>query len=82
MNLLTPAQLAKKYPISRSTIYSACQGGLLPFYRVPARNGAKGKYLIDEADFLAWLARNRHEAGASVPPDRPVKPQVFRHLTP
>ena len=69
MDLLTPAQLATKHPISRSTIYSACQDGLLPHYRVPAKKGQRGKYLIAEAEFLAWLASTRHEAGAgpSVP---------------
>lgn len=69
MNLMTPIQLADLYPISRSTIYSACQDGLLPHYRVPARKGTRGKVLIAEADFLTWLAGHRHEAGAeaSVP---------------
>jgi hypothetical protein len=67
--LLTPAQLAGKYPVSRSTIYSACQEGLLAHYRLPAKKGARGKYLVKETDFLAWLESNRHEAGrgASMP---------------
>jgi excisionase family DNA binding protein len=66
---MTPAGLAKKYPVSRSTLYSACQEGLLPHYRLPAKKGKRGKYLIKESDFLAWLESNRHEAGrgASVP---------------
>ena len=62
--LLTPVQLAKKFPVSRSSIYSACQDGLLSHYRVPAKRGKKGKYLIKLADFEAWLESNRHEAGA------------------
>ena len=61
MNLLTIAQLTLKYPVSKSTLYSACQEGLLPHYRIPAKKGAKGKYLIKLADFLAWLESNRHE---------------------
>ena len=84
MNLLTPAQLADKYPVSRSMIYSACQEGLLPHYRVPAKRGARGKYLIAESDFLAWLESNRHEsddeAGASSTP-RPPKVTPQKHLT-
>lgn len=62
-SLLTPSQLAKKYPVSRSTIYSACQDGLLSFYRLPSKKGTRGKYLIRESDFVVWLESNRHEAG-------------------
>lgn len=79
--LLTPAQYAKKYPVSRSTIYSACQDGLLAHYRVPAKRGKKGKYLIAESDFVAWLESNRREASGETPPPAP-KPakQPFQHL--
>lgn len=52
---LTPTQISALYPVSRSTIYAACQSGFLAHYRVPARKGAKGKYLIKEEDLLAWL---------------------------
>lgn len=52
---LTPAQICAKYPVSRSTIYAACRSGLLAHYRVPARKGAKGKYLIKEEDLSTWL---------------------------
>jgi excisionase family DNA binding protein len=61
--LLTPAQIVKRYPVSRSTIYAACRDSLLAFYRVPSGRGKRGKYLIKLADFLAWLEANRHEAG-------------------
>jgi hypothetical protein len=56
-DFLTPAQLVAKYKnaVSRSTIYSACQDGMLTHYRVPAKKGARGKYLIKESDFLSWL---------------------------
>ena len=60
MNLMTPAQLAEKYPVSRSTIYAACRTGL-PHYRVPAKKGKRGKYLIKEDEFLVWLETNRYE---------------------
>ena len=63
MSFLTPAQIADQYPVSKSTIYSACQDGLLPHYRLPARRGRRGKYLIKVADFLAWLEAHRREAG-------------------
>lgn len=68
-DLKTPAQLAATYPVSRSGLYAACVDGLLPHYRIPSKSGKRGKYLISEADFLAWLESNRHEggAGASVP---------------
>jgi excisionase family DNA binding protein len=62
---MTPKQLAAKYPVSRSTIYSACQSRLLTFHRVPAKRGKRGKYLIDEEDFLKWLQDHRHEAGGT-----------------
>ncbi len=77
--MLTPAALAAKYPVSRSTIYSACKDGLLAHYRVPATRGKRGKYLIKEEDFLAWLEGNRHEAG-DAPPPAPATPPKFSHL--
>ena len=61
-SFLTPAQLAEKYPISRSTLYSACQEGLLPHYRIPAKRGSRGKYIVKESEFLAWLEANRQES--------------------
>ena len=79
-NFVTPSQLAAKYPVSRSTIYSACRAGLVTHFRVPSRKGSKGKYVIRESDFLAWLDRNKHEAGAPAPASAtPVTP-TFRHL--
>jgi len=68
----TPAQLVLMYPVSLSTIYSACQEGLLAFYRLSAKRGKRGKYLIRLADFLAWLEANRHEVG-EVEEDGPLQ---------
>jgi hypothetical protein len=53
--MLSPAEIDAKYSISRSTVYAACRAGMLPHYRVPAKKGARGKYLVREVDFLAWL---------------------------
>ena len=81
--LLTPAQAANKYPfIARSTLYSALQAGLLPHYRLPSRNGARGKLLVAEADLLAWVEANRHEATgrSDAPPAPPRSRPPFRHL--
>ena len=58
---LTPAQIAVSYPVSKSTIYSACQNGLIPHYRIAAKKGTRGKYLIKLSDFLVWLETNRRE---------------------
>ena len=53
--MLSPARITRRFDVSRSTVYAACRSGLLPHYRVPARQGARGKYLIKEADLQAWL---------------------------
>jgi len=75
-DLHPPAYYAENYPLSRSLLYSAMKDGLLPFFRVPSKRGARGKYLIKEADFLAWLQGNRHETEASVPTvTTPPKPK-------
>lgn len=68
-DLMSPAQLSAKYPVSRSSLYGACADGLLPHYRIPSKKGGRGKCLISEADFLAWMESNRREGtpGASVP---------------
>jgi len=64
MNLLTPAQLVEKYTfLSRSAVYGACRDGLLSFYRIPSGHGKRGKYLINEADFLTWLESLHHVNG-------------------
>ncbi len=61
-DLMTPAQLADKYPVvSRSLIYAACQDRELRHYRLPARKGSRGKYAIREQDFVAWLEAHRVE---------------------
>ncbi|WP_439621948.1 helix-turn-helix domain-containing protein [Gemmata sp.] len=78
--LQPPAWYAEHYPVSLSTLYSACQDGLLAHYRIPAKKGKRGKYLIKLSDFITWLESYRHEAGESVPQAPKVKPQAFDHL--
>ena len=58
-DLLTLAQVAAKYAIGRSTVYAASRTGGLPHYRVPAKNGTRGKYLFRELDVAAWLESHR-----------------------
>lgn len=70
-NFLSIAALADKYPVSKSLIYAACQGGLIRHYRVPARNGNRGKYLIREGDFMDWLEQHRVERTAAPSPPVP-----------
>jgi Helix-turn-helix domain len=72
MKFLTPADIAGNYPVSRSALYAACRDGLLPYYRVPSRKGARGKYLIKEEDLLAWLESLRIE-GCGPEDDGPLE---------
>jgi hypothetical protein len=65
--MLSPADIDAKYSISRSTVYAACRSGMLSHYRVPARKGAKGKYLVKEADLLAWLETLKSSGGPTPP---------------
>lgn len=87
--MLTPAQIAADYLVSRSTVYAACRAGLLPHYRVPAKKGARGKYLVKEVDLLAWLDTLR--CGEPTPPSAcapassrpaPAVPASFSELNP
>lgn len=65
--MLSPAGIDAKYSISRSTVYAACRAGMLPHYRVPAKKGARGKYLVKEVDLLAWLETLK-SAGETITP--------------
>lgn len=78
-DFLTPAEIVKRHPwVSRSTLYGAMKAGFLPHYRVPSKRGARGKYLLKESEFLAWVESTRQvAAGAPAPPATPR----LRHLT-
>ena len=77
--LLTPLELAKRFPISRSTIYAACRDGTLVHYRVKARKESGGKYLISLLAFEAWLETQKVE-GPRATPTPALPPTRFRHL--
>lgn len=57
--MLTVADAAKKYPLSKSLIYELCRVGRLHHYRVGARG--KGKIILDEKDITELLAACRKE---------------------
>jgi excisionase family DNA binding protein len=67
--MLTPKQAAARIGVSDSLIYEWCASGLLPHYRF-GRPGRRGKILIDEGEFDAFLVSCRQEARpqAQVPP--------------
>jgi excisionase family DNA binding protein len=59
--MLTPKQAAERIGVSDSLIYEWCTSGLLAHYRF-GRPGRRGKILIEEAEFDAFLASRRQEA--------------------
>jgi excisionase family DNA binding protein len=78
--MLTPKQLAERTGISPNLVYTWCERGLLPHVRLGAP-GKRGKILIAEEDWAAFLAARRvGECGPalSVPP--PKATTRFRHL--
>jgi len=84
--MLSPAQIATDYLVSRSTVYAACRSGMLTHYRVPAKKGARGKYLVKEVDLLAWLEtlKSAGEAtpSASAPASSGSPASLFSELDP
>ena len=72
--MLSPARVAAKYAVSRSTVYAACRTGALTHYRVSARPGARGKYLVKEDDVVAWLDSLKAGAERPTPPAPDLPP--------
>lgn len=70
--LLTIKQLCQEYPcISKSMLYQWTESRELTHYRLGGR-GRRGRIVIDESDFIAFLASRRIEAddlptGVSLP---------------
>ena len=58
--MLTPKEAAGRIGVSDSLIYEWCATGLLPHYRF-GKPGRRGKILIDDTEFNAFLASCRQE---------------------
>ena len=72
--MLTVKQTSERLGISESLVYEWCAEGVLPHYRF-GRKGRRGKILIDETEFAAFLAACRQE----VQPDTAPIPEL-RHI--
>ncbi len=58
--MLTVQQAAEQISVSESLVYEWCAEGVLPHYRF-GRKGRRGRILIDETEFAAFLAGCRQE---------------------
>lgn len=65
--MLTVKQAAEQVGISESLVYEWCAEGILPHYRF-GRKGRRGKILIDETEFEAFLAGCRQKARQDTAP--------------
>jgi len=72
--MLTPKQAAARIGVSDSLIYEWCAAGLLPHYRF-GKPGRRGKILIEDKEFDAFLAACRQEARpqTAVPPLKHIR---------
>ncbi len=68
--MMTIADAAKKYPLSKSLLYELCRIGKLPYYRVGVHG--KGKILLKDEDITVMLASCRVEDPCGVD-DGPLK---------
>jgi len=76
---LTPKMLAERTGTSRSLIYAWCETGELAHVRLGAA-GRRGKIVISEDDWTAFLAARRVE-GTAVRTGAPNRPgPEFKHL--
>ncbi|HLN26917.1 MAG TPA: helix-turn-helix domain-containing protein [Gemmataceae bacterium] len=71
--MLTPKQAAARIGVSDSLIYEWCSNGALPHYRFGRNVGKRGKILIEETEFEAFLARCRQEGRQDAAPLPPLK---------
>ncbi|MBL8795248.1 MAG: helix-turn-helix domain-containing protein [Planctomycetia bacterium] len=61
--MLTIKQLCEKYPyLCPSTVYLWVEQRQLPHYRLGGK-GRRGRIVVDEADFAAFLASRKVDAG-------------------
>ena len=66
--MLTPKQAARRLGVSDSLIYEWCAEGVLTHYRF-GRKGRRGRILIDETEFEAFLAGCRQEGRQDPAPE-------------
>jgi predicted site-specific integrase-resolvase len=77
--MFTPKQLAERAGVSTNLIYGWCQAGLLPHLRLGAP-GKRGKILITEEDWAAFLAAHR-VVGSGLREDPVTRPVPrFKHV--
>ena len=61
--MLTVKQICEKYPyVSESLVYLWIEERQLPHYRLGGK-GKRGRIVVNETDFLAFLASRKVEAG-------------------
>ena len=76
-SLLKLKDVAKLLDCSLSNVYALVSEGKLPVLKVGLKKGLR----VDEADFLAYLAKVRHEgAGPSPPGTTPQHQQSLRNI--
>jgi excisionase family DNA binding protein len=61
MELLTPREASKKYPLSVSLLYQLCDERRIPHYRVGGR-GKRGKILLAPHDIEKFIEAQRVDA--------------------
>jgi Helix-turn-helix domain len=77
--LWTPKQLAERAGVSVGLVYGWCESGQLAHVRLGA-SGRRGKILVSEADWAAFLASRRVESsGPRVNPTVRPAPD-FKHV--
>lgn len=77
--MYTVKQLAALAGVSASLIYGWCETGQLPHVRLGAA-GRRGKIMIAEADWVAFLAARRVEGLVPRPVTRAGAPRPFKHV--
>ena len=74
MRYLTVKQVRELPPLSRSAVYALIADGHIPAIRVPTRQGAKGRLLVEKEGLLRYLdacrvaveARNRPKSAKEI----------------
>ena len=61
-DILSIPQALQLMPIGRTTLYSLCESGALPHYRVQVPGSRRGRVLVARRDLEAFLESARHGA--------------------